>query len=92
MRGLKGRYGTSSPPPGNPARGARGAREASGRWRVSLVYIQGFYCVDGDGNVVFERKLEPSAVEAAEELVAEFGISSATMGTICTQRNEQISW
>ncbi|KAL7545832.1 hypothetical protein ACHAWF_009178 [Thalassiosira exigua] len=39
------------------------------------VYIQGLYCVDGDGNVVFEQKLTSSAVAAAEELVADFGIS-----------------
>lgn len=39
------------------------------------VYIQGLYCVDADGNVVFERKLEPRAVGAAEALAAECGIS-----------------
>ena len=39
------------------------------------VYIQGLYCVDKEGNVVFEKKLPSSAVQAAEELVEEFGIS-----------------
>lgn len=39
------------------------------------VYIQGLYCVDGENNVLFEKKLPQSAVAAAEELVAEFGIS-----------------
>jgi hydroxymethylpyrimidine pyrophosphatase-like HAD family hydrolase len=39
------------------------------------VYIQGLYCVDGDNNVVFEKKLPMSAIRAAEDLVAEFGIS-----------------
>ena len=31
--------------------------------------------MDGNGNVVFERKLPGSAVRAAEELISEFGIS-----------------
>ncbi|KAL3784435.1 hypothetical protein ACHAWO_012767 [Cyclotella atomus] len=39
------------------------------------VYIQGLYCVDGDNNVVFEKKLPMSAIRAAEDLVADFGIS-----------------
>jgi Cof subfamily protein (haloacid dehalogenase superfamily) len=39
------------------------------------VYIQGLYCVDADNNVLFEKKLPQSAVKAAEDLVAEFGIS-----------------
>lgn len=39
------------------------------------VYIQGLYCVDKEGNVIFEKKLSTSAVQAAEELVQEFGIS-----------------
>ncbi len=39
------------------------------------VYVQGLYCVDGDGNVVFERKLPRSAVRAAAVLAAEYGIS-----------------
>jgi len=43
--------------------------------RCPGVYIQGLYCVDGQGNVVFERKLSTAAVRAAEALVAEFGIS-----------------
>ena len=39
------------------------------------VYIQGLYCVDGDNNVLFEKKLPQSAIEAAENLVDEYGIS-----------------
>ena len=39
------------------------------------VYIQGLYCVDGDNNVLFEKKLPQSAIEAAETLVAEYGLS-----------------
>ncbi|KAL3802046.1 hypothetical protein HJC23_010802 [Cyclotella cryptica] len=39
------------------------------------VYIQGLYCVDADNNVLFEKKLPSSAVKAAEDLVAQFGIS-----------------
>jgi Cof subfamily protein (haloacid dehalogenase superfamily) len=39
------------------------------------VYNQGLYCVDANSNVLFEKKLEQSAVKAAEDLVKEFGIS-----------------
>ncbi|KAL9184150.1 hypothetical protein ACHAXT_002236 [Thalassiosira profunda] len=39
------------------------------------VFIQGLYCVDGEGNVLFEKKLEATAVRAAEELVKDCGIS-----------------
>ena len=39
------------------------------------VYIQGLYCVDKEGNVVFEKRLSNDAIRAAEELVATFGIS-----------------
>jgi len=39
------------------------------------VYLQGLYCVDGNGGVLFERKLSASAVRAAEDLVADFDIS-----------------
>ena len=39
------------------------------------VYIQGLYCVDGKNNVLFEKKLPPSAIQAAEDLIAEYGIS-----------------
>ena len=39
------------------------------------VYIQGLYCVDKEGNAIFEKKLTTSAIKAAEELVQEFGIS-----------------
>lgn len=39
------------------------------------VYLQGLFCVDPDGNVVFERKLDLLAIDAAEALVKESGIS-----------------
>ncbi|KAL7442271.1 hypothetical protein ACHAXH_007803 [Discostella pseudostelligera] len=39
------------------------------------VYIQGLYCVDKEGNVVFEKRLSSDAIRAAEELVAMFGLS-----------------
>ena len=39
------------------------------------VFIQGVYCLDKEGNVVFEKKLSADAIQAAEELVSESGIS-----------------
>lgn len=36
------------------------------------VFCQGLYCVDGDGEVVFEKKLPPKAVAASEILAAKF--------------------
>jgi hydroxymethylpyrimidine pyrophosphatase-like HAD family hydrolase len=39
------------------------------------VYIQGLYCVDKQGNVVFEKRLSSDAIRAAEELVAMFDLS-----------------
>jgi len=39
------------------------------------VYIQGLYCVDADGNVVYEQKLSTSAIKAAEQLVKTNDIS-----------------
>ena len=39
------------------------------------VYLQGLFCVDTKGNVVFEKKLDSSAIAAAEALVEESGIS-----------------
>ena len=39
------------------------------------VYIQGLYCIDREGNVVFEKKLSPSVVREAEQLVQECGVS-----------------
>lgn len=59
----------------------RGAVESLGPvigpllYKLPGVYIQGLYCVDAAGNVVFEKKLSCGAVRAAEELVAEFGLS-----------------
>ena len=38
------------------------------------VYIQGLYCIVGD-EVIFEKKLTKSAIEAAEELIAKSGTS-----------------
>ena len=39
------------------------------------VYIQGLYCIDREGNVVFEKKLPPLVVGEAEQLVLDCGIS-----------------
>ena len=39
------------------------------------VFLQGLYCVDHKGQVVFEKKLDPSAVEGVEHLVAELQLS-----------------
>ena len=39
------------------------------------VFLQGLYCVDANGEVIFQKKLNTLAVEAAEELVAESGLS-----------------
>ena len=39
------------------------------------VYCQGLYCVVNGTDVIFEKKLNPSAVEAAEQLVAEFDVA-----------------
>lgn len=44
-------------------------------YQIPGVYIQGLYCVDKEGNVVFEKKLSSTAVHAAEELMAECSIS-----------------
>jgi len=39
--------------------------------RIPGVYLQGLYCVDGEGDVVFERKLERGAISAVEDLLKE---------------------
>lgn len=39
------------------------------------VFLQGLYCVDGEGNVVFEQKLTNSAVAAVEQLAKECKVS-----------------
>lgn len=39
------------------------------------VFIQGLYCVDGKGKVVFERKLSTQAVANAEALAKEHGVT-----------------
>jgi Cof subfamily protein (haloacid dehalogenase superfamily) len=39
------------------------------------VFVQGLYCVDGNGTVIFEKKLPTEAVIAAEALVSESGTS-----------------
>jgi hydroxymethylpyrimidine pyrophosphatase-like HAD family hydrolase len=41
----------------------------------SFCSIQGLYCVDREGNVVFEKKLSPTVVKEAEQLVADCNIS-----------------
>ena len=38
---------------------------------VPGVFLQGLYAVDGEGNVVFEKKLTNSAVKAVEQLAKE---------------------
>eukprot|EP00550_Attheya_septentrionalis_P004286 CAMPEP_0198297914 /NCGR_PEP_ID=MMETSP1449-20131203/38848_1 /TAXON_ID=420275 /ORGANISM="Attheya septentrionalis, Strain CCMP2084" /LENGTH=531 /DNA_ID=CAMNT_0043999019 /DNA_START=181 /DNA_END=1776 /DNA_ORIENTATION=- len=39
------------------------------------VYLQGLYCVDGDGTVIFEQKLTQHAISVAEGVVEEYGVS-----------------
>ena len=39
------------------------------------VYCQGLYCIDNQGKVIFERKLQHSAIQATEALAIEYGIS-----------------
>lgn len=39
------------------------------------VYLQGLYCVDPNGRVVFEKKLDKSAIRAAETLAEETCVS-----------------
>ena len=39
------------------------------------VYCQGLYCIDDQGNIIFERKLQHSAIQATEALAAEFNVS-----------------
>ena len=36
------------------------------------VFCQGLYCVDGNGNIVFEQKLPQEAIVASEKLAAKF--------------------
>lgn len=43
--------------------------------QVPGVYVQGLYCVDAAGNVVFEKKLSRIAVEAAEAMAKRCGVS-----------------
>ena len=42
---------------------------------VPGVFLQGLYCVDGEGNVVFEKKLTNAAVKAVEQLADECNVS-----------------
>jgi len=42
---------------------------------VPGVYLQGLYCVDGNKNVVFEKKLTKPAIAAVEEVVSKENIS-----------------
>jgi HAD superfamily hydrolase (TIGR01484 family) len=39
------------------------------------VFIQGLYVVDGDGKVIFEKKLSTIALEEAEKLAESWGVS-----------------
>jgi HAD superfamily hydrolase (TIGR01484 family) len=39
------------------------------------VFLQGLYCIDAQGKVVFEQKLTPAAVEAAEQLANQWDMS-----------------
>eukprot|EP00978_Attheya_sp_CCMP212_P025181 scaffold80535_cov48-Attheya_sp.AAC.2 len=39
------------------------------------VYLQGLYCVDGEGTVIFEQKLTQHAISVAEGVVEEYGVS-----------------
>jgi Cof subfamily protein (haloacid dehalogenase superfamily) len=43
--------------------------------QVPGVFLQGLYCVDGQGEVVFQRKLNILQVEAVEALAKEVGVS-----------------
>lgn len=43
--------------------------------QVPGVFLQGLYCVDSNGEVVFQRKLNVLQVEAVEEFAKEMGIS-----------------
>lgn len=43
--------------------------------QVPGVFVQGLYCVDASGNVVFEKKLPTIAVEQAEVLAKQFDVS-----------------
>lgn len=43
--------------------------------QVPGVFLQGLYCVDSNGEVVFQRKLNILQVEAVEEFAKEMGIS-----------------
>jgi len=57
-----------------------GARNSLGPELASLtegpgVYNQGLYCLGTNGEVIFEKKLGSSAIEAAEQLVADAGIA-----------------
>lgn len=39
------------------------------------VFVQGLYCVDGQGNVVFEKKLARAQIEAVEQLSQHYGVT-----------------
>lgn len=42
---------------------------------VPGVYLQGLYCVDGSGAVIFEQKLTAEATKAAESVALQHGVS-----------------
>jgi Cof subfamily protein (haloacid dehalogenase superfamily) len=43
--------------------------------KVPGVFCQGLYCVDAQGNVVFERKLTREQVDVVEQLAQHYGVS-----------------
>ena len=45
------------------------------QFHVPGVYLQGLYCVDGQGRVLLERKLSKDAIAAAEEIAKLHGVS-----------------
>lgn len=43
--------------------------------KVPGVFCQGLYCVDAQGNVIYERKLTREQVDAVEQLAQHYGVS-----------------
>jgi Cof subfamily protein (haloacid dehalogenase superfamily) len=52
-----------------------GIQVASQLSNLPGVFLQGLYCIDAQGKVVFEQKLTPAAVEAAEQLANQWDMS-----------------
>lgn len=53
------------------------------------VFIQGLYCVDAAGRVVYEKRLEPNAVKAALELARQCQTSLFCYNGDCIQASSQ---